>query len=194
MTTQEQERRLMELTGQQPANIILPEQRTQQAPQQEKPGFLMTAQDKVEENADRIRRNRIQQAVQSGDYATAEQLSGITLPRVNAPRSTVNFSERKRQLDAMPLGQLEQVGQQTLTAMQDAGVPVNEDLARDLTAGNTSAIAHAEKKMAEATVAKNAQVETASNGGGGQSVQKKVADFRKKANAVVKQYSDGKIE
>ena len=64
-------------------------------------------------------------------------------------------------------------------------MPVNEDLARDLTAGNTSAIAHAEKKMAEVTP---------SNGGGGQSVQKKVADFRKKANAVVKQYDDGKIE
>jgi hypothetical protein len=61
----------MELTGEQPANIILPEQRTQQELQQEKPGFLKTAQDKVDENADRIRRNRIQQAVQNGDYATA---------------------------------------------------------------------------------------------------------------------------
>ena len=63
-----------------------------------------------------------------------------------------NFDTRLAELQAMPLGQLEQLGQQTLNAMQAAGLPVNEALTADLAAGKENAIAHAESKMAEAGV------------------------------------------
>ena len=63
-----------------------------------------------------------------------------------------DFNTRLAELQAMPLGQLEQLGQQTLNVMQAAGLPVNKALANGLTAGKENAIALAESRLAEAGV------------------------------------------
>lgn len=140
---------------------------------------------------------------------TAAQVANKAQQIANVQGQQFDFDSRLAELQAMPLGQLEQLGQQTLANMQAAGVPVNESLANDLAAGKENAIAHAESKMAEAGVANNAtttsptvsnqeQVQSnvasqATNEPTSDKESKTIKQFREKADKVIEQYRDDKI-
>ena len=130
---------------------------------------------------------------------TAQQVANKAQQIANIQRQ--DFNTRLAELQAMPLGQLEQLGQQTLNAMQTAGLPVNEALANGLTAGKENAIALAESRLAEAGVnptgSNQEQVENVASQATKEPTPSKepkaLKQFREKADKVVARYRNDKL-